>query len=170
MCGRAFRIFLPTLVGQDGYHGSSQEFPSLRSIMLSRIHLSRWALLTRFRRGQALLMGRTRCISKWFLLSSSCQEHKRIFLWYLLWELCWAPGDKCHNKIGASLWLNPRRPFTSQACLLWVSSNLSITVQISYPGQLVPGISAHESCSGKPGLLLPHLSLLSCVYSSLLHP
>lgn len=98
--------------------------------------------LTRFPRGQALLMGRTRCILKF--LSSSYQEHKRIFLWYLLWELCWAPGDKCHNKIGASLWLNPRRPFTSQACLLWASSNLSVTVQISYPGQLVTGTSAHE--------------------------
>lgn len=135
--------------------------------MLSRIHLSRWALLTRFPRGQALLMGRTRHISKWFLLSSSCQEHKRIFLWYLLWELCWAPGDKYHNKIGASLWLNPRRRFTSQACLLWVSSNLLITVQISYPGQLVPGISAHESCSGKPGLLLPpSVSPLLCLLLS----
>ena len=50
--------------------------------------------LTRFPRGQALLMGSTRHTSKWFLLSSSCQEHMRIFLWYLLCELCWAPGDK----------------------------------------------------------------------------
>lgn len=50
--------------------------------------------LTRLPRGRALLMGRTRHPSKWFLLSSSCQEHKRIFFWYLLCELCWAPRDK----------------------------------------------------------------------------
>lgn len=72
-------------------------------------------------------------ISKWFLFSFSCHQPKQILLWYSLYELGQAPGDKTHKIVGTSWWLDPPRVFNAQACPHWASSNLSITVQVFLP-------------------------------------
>lgn len=46
------------------------------------------------------------------------------FLWYILWEWGWAPGEKTDKSVGSTGDLN------SQNCPLWTSFSSSITVQV----------------------------------------
>ena len=41
------------------------------------------------------------CILTWFLFPSHCWEHEGAFLWFLLWEPGWDPGDKSCKAVGA---------------------------------------------------------------------
>lgn len=74
-------------------------------------------------------------ISKWFLFSSLCWEHKGIFLWYWLCKPGTASGSKIHTNIGAPWW--PWVSFTWSLPMV-SSSNLSTTVQVFLPWHWFP--------------------------------
>ena len=125
------RIFSPRLGGTGWLPWAPVgNFPSPSSIRL-------W--WTRLPWGQALLR-RIECSGIFQKDSFSLSPHQKpegIFLWYLLWESGWAPGDKSHNIVRVRLklsWI-----FNCQTCLHWASGISPIPAQICLPWHWSPG-------------------------------
>ena len=88
-------------------------------------------------------------ISEWLLFPSSCQEHKGIFLGYLLWEPSQVPGGNLTMFWGPLYdWITPEF-FTFRVVRTEPSPICPLQFRFSYPGAGSGGGFCASLCSGE---------------------
>ena len=97
------------------------------------------------------------CILTWFLFPSHCWEHEGAFLWFLLWEPGWDPGDKSCKAVGACYDGVPLEILALRLVYMEHLGDSNITAEV------FPSTGSHWVCSGwLPLPVLAWLGLRPC--------